>query len=195
MRQLFLLALAAVALTCCNNRGDGSNDSDSSNADSDSTLYGLCGEGTAMHTLQLITALHDTLYLHLDDERDDSSDVVVGGLLVGDRMAVIAQMDDNGAIAQKVINITSLLGTWQSIDRTFEIAEDGVVKSNDDSDDEAWTDWRILNGQLLLNSDTFDILTLTADTLELENTVGIYAFARRTAALDIAPTDSVAHDE
>ena len=39
--------------------------------------------------------------------------------------------------------------------------------------------WKILNGQLLLNRDTFDITSLGADSLYIENQKGIYTFKRQ----------------
>lgn len=37
----------------------------------------------------------------------------------------------------------------------------------------------MLNGHLLLGRDTFDILTLGGDTLELENSKGIFVYTRK----------------
>ena len=56
--------------------------------ETDSTVYGTCGEATAMHTLQLITDGGDTLSYTMMVEEDAD---VQGGLLVGDRMAVIGK--------------------------------------------------------------------------------------------------------
>ena len=52
----------------------------------DSTVYGVCGLGTAMNTLELITDNGDTVSCQLSAA--DSKGNVVGGLSVGDRMAV-----------------------------------------------------------------------------------------------------------
>lgn len=41
-----------------------------------------------------------------------------------------------------------------------------------------YTEWKILNGKLILSSDTFDIYSLGADSLYLENTEGIYGYKR-----------------
>lgn len=143
----------------------------------DSTLYGICGEGTMMHTLELIT-MQDTLSIFINDEETDEASLVVGGMMCGDRMAVTARKIDDEWTAQRIINITSLLGKWTSIDKNFELTDDGEVVSAIKSETNSWTAWRILNGQLLLNRDTFDIITLGADSLELENPRGIYFFQR-----------------
>ena len=62
----------------------------------DSTIYGVCGDGTAMHTLELITDGGDTLSYAMMVEEDAD---VQGGLLVGDRMAVIGKNTADGLVA------------------------------------------------------------------------------------------------
>lgn len=142
----------------------------------DSTIYGKCGENTAMHTLELIDdegSVHNFMI-----NLDDSLSGVQGGLLNGDRLAVIAQVEYGDTFAVKVINLTTLQGKWASIDRNFEIREGGIVKSNVDAETKPWTNWRIHNGMLVLNKDVFDIIELGADSLYLENEDGIYGFKR-----------------
>ena len=126
----------------------------------DSTIYGVCGEGTSMHNLELIS-----------DE---------GGLLAGDRIALIGyKAQDGEMMAQKIINLTSLLGKWTSLDKNFDLLEGGEVKNNVKAETNPWTSWKILNGKLLLNKDTFAIDKLGSDSLMLENTQGIYVFKRQ----------------
>ncbi|MGM9704975.1 MAG: hypothetical protein ACI3YB_03180 [Prevotella sp.] len=144
----------------------------------DSTIYGVCGEGTAMNTLQLITDLGDTLEYSLLDN-DDNPVNVQGGLMAGDRMAVMGTTVSDTRIATTVINITTLLGKWTSIDKNFEIQEGGLVKSNVKAENNSWTSWKILNGRLLLNKDTFIVNTLGADSLYLENDTGIFVYKRQ----------------
>ena len=126
----------------------------------DSTVYGVCGEGTAMHTLELVTDGGDTLYYTYQVEEDAS---VLGGLMVGDRIAVMG---------------TEMLGKWTSLDKNFEIVEGGMVSSNVEAESNPWVSWKILNGHLLLNTDTFDIVELGADSLYIENKSGIYVYKR-----------------
>lgn len=154
----------------------------------DSTVYGVCGEGTSMHSLELITDTGDTLtYTILDAEADMDGMVtgggmvshVEGGLMVGDKVAVTGQKVDGELIADKVINVTSLLGHWTSIDKNFEIEEGGTVRSSVKAESNPWTSWKILNGRLLLNRDTFNINSLGADSLYIENDKGIYTFKRQ----------------
>lgn len=154
----------------------------------DSTVYGVCGEGTSMHSLELITDTGDTLtYTILDAEADMDGMVtggglvshVEGGLMAGDKVAVTGQKVDGELIADKVINVTSLLGHWTSIDKNFEIEEGGTVRSSVKAESNPWTSWKILNGRLLLNRDTFNINSLGADSLYIENDKGIYTFKRQ----------------
>ena len=146
----------------------------------DSTIYGICGEGTSMHSLELLTDSGDTLtYEILDDGLNEN--LVVGGLLVGDRLAVVGYMNSElqEYIANKVINLTTLQGKWMSIDKNFEIQEGGIVKSNIKAETAPWVSWKIYNGKLLLNKDTFQIEALGADSLYLENRQGIFTFKRQ----------------
>lgn len=154
----------------------------------DSTVYGVCGEGTSMHSLELITDTGDTLtYTILDAEADMDGMVtggglvshVEGGLMAGDKVAVTGKKVDGELIADKVINVTSLLGHWTSIDKNFEIEEGGTVRSSVKAESNPWTSWKILNGRLLLNRDTFNINSLGADSLYIENDKGIYTFKRQ----------------
>ncbi len=141
----------------------------------DSTVYGVCGDGTAMHTLQLITDVGDTIEYTLLDSDGNPTDVQ-GGLMAGDRMAVIGTTVDGERVGTHVINMTTLLGKWGSIDKNFEIEEGGVVKSYVKAESHPWTSWKIVNGKLLLNRDTFTINSLGADSLLLENNKGIFAY-------------------
>ena len=147
-------------------------------AEDDSTVFGVCGDGTAMHTLQVISDAGDTLNYMLNTDGDIVTDVQ-GGKMVGDRVAVIGIKQNEELIAQKVINLTTLLGKWASIDKNFEIQEGGSVQSFVAEESNPWTAWKILNGELLLNKDTFSINNLGADSLCLENGEGIFAFKRQ----------------
>lgn len=177
---MLALMLLVMLSGCQGNKGKGNaTDVDSTSVTEqqvDSTVYGVCGEGTAMSTLELITDGGDTLnYMY----GESTEDVVKGGLLVGDRLAVMGHLDaDSVMTATNIINLTTLLGKWTSIDKNFEIEEGGIVKSNVKAESKSWTSWKIFNGNLLLNRDTFKINQLGADSLYLENNNGIYAFKR-----------------
>lgn len=185
MKKLLYVALAGMAVFAFNSCKDkknlpaviSANDSTAMEEVDDSTIYGKCGDGTSMHDLQLITDDGDTINAFIDDENPG---IVQGGLLAGDRIAFIGTKDANGEmVAQHVINITSLLGKWTSIDKNFEIIEGGEVKNNVKAETNPWTAWKILNGKLVLNKDTFTIDNLGPDSLYLENNVGIFTFKRQ----------------
>lgn len=98
-----------------------------------------------MHSLQLIADNGDTLDVFVDDEEPG---VVQGGLLAGDRIALIAYKSADGEmVAQRVINLTSLLGKWTSIDKNFEIVEGGDIVNNVKAEVNPWTSWKIVNGK------------------------------------------------
>ena len=183
-RALPLMLLSCLIASCNGNKQKGSDtDVNATTAAADSTLYGICGEGTAMHTLQLITLTGDTLNLSLlpDDDADPDADAatVNGGLMCGDHLAVLATTTADGPVATKVINLTSLMGRWTSISRNFVIEEGGVVTSDVKAETHPYTSWKIYNGQLLLGRDTFNIVTLGPDSLAIENHNGIYLYKRQ----------------
>ena len=187
MKKLIVVSLplliAAFLIAGCkdknkNNVGDGIDSTDVELMVSDSTVYGVCGENTAMHSLELITDAGDTLRFVLNE--DENGDVnVLGGLLAGDRLAVVEGPEVDGEkLAKKVINITTLLGKWTSLDKNFEIQDDGTVRSTVQAEKNPWTSWKIVNGRLVLNRDTFDINNLGSDSLYLENKNGIFVYKR-----------------
>ncbi len=184
MKCLFSVVALAFVFSLCGCQGNKRtvpviNASDSVHVEEieDSTIYGVCGEGTSMHNLQLISDGGDSLSVFIDEENPN---VVQGGLLAGDRVALIAcKNQETGYVAQKIINITSLLGKWTSIDKNFDLIEGGEVRNNVKAETNPWTSWKILNGKLLLNKDTFEIDKLGPDSLYLENSVGIFTFKRQ----------------
>lgn len=182
--SLFFLSAMALAMAGCGDGNKSKNtDSDSDSLDvieavADSSVYGVVGDGTAMHSLQLVTDVGDTLDFVLADV-DSDIPVVLGGLLAGDRVAVVAHDDNGEHVADRVINITSLLGKWTSIDKSFEIREGGIVESNIKAETNPWTSWKLSNTNIVLNKDTFQIDVLGPDSLCLENENGIFAYKRQ----------------
>ena len=188
MRKLFYLFIVMMltiwVAASCRQTPPASTDEERQDSDTtvvfetivDSTVYGICGEGTTMHTLELVTDGGDTLYytMRVDEDAD-----IVGGMMVGDRMAIMGKTDSVGFVAKRVINLTTLLGKWTSIDKNFEIVEGGLVNSNVEAESNPWVSWKILNGKLLMNTDTFDIVELGADSLYLENKNGIFVYKRQ----------------
>ena len=186
MKKIFsisALSLCLLLVASCGNSNKKNINISADNNDSiadavaDTTVYGVVGEESAMHTLQLITDAGDTITYMIN--ADDDVNPVQGGILVGDRMAVIATKNVDGEDeVVKAVNLTSLIGRWTSIDKNFEILEGGVVKSNVKAEKHPWVSWKIYNGHLVLNTDTFDIDNLGADSLYLENKEGVFAYKR-----------------
>ena len=142
----------------------------------DSTIYGRCGENFGMSTLELITDNGDTLMFVVED---DSIQTIKGGKHVGDRMAIVADKNDMGEYVVKTgVNLTTILGKWTALDKTFEIHEGGVVTSQF-QEPKPYTEWKICNGALVLSADTFSVYELGADSLLLENDKGIYSYKRQ----------------
>lgn len=178
-----LLFLVLMLAACDAKKKQQIEDTDEVVEVNDTTVYGVCGEGTSMHSLEIITDAGDTLVYTLlsqdaETEVETPSDVQ-GGLMAGDKMAVIGHKTADELVADRVINVTSLLGHWTSIDKNFTIEEGGTVHSAVKAETNPWTSWKILNGSLLLNRDTFAIDGLSADSLYLENANGIFTFKRQ----------------
>ena len=178
-----LLFLVLVLAACDAKKKQQIEDTDEVVEVNDTTVYGVCGEGTSMHSLEIITDAGDTLVYTLlsqdaETEVETPSDVQ-GGLMAGDKMAVTGHKTAGELVADRVINVTSLLGHWTSIDKNFTIEEGGTVHSAVKAETNPWTSWKILNGSLLLNRDTFAIDGLSADSLYLENANGIFTFKRQ----------------
>lgn len=150
----------------------------------DRTIYGICTDGTAMNTLEMITDNGDTLTLSLT--RAQESGKVLGGLQAADRVAVVANKAKTEA--ELVINLNTLMGDWvmpDPIDGSSEIGirikEGGVAESIDQSTI-IYRTWRIFNGNLDIllvregggdqeEENRYEILTLGPDTL-VYRTVG-----------------------
>lgn len=178
-----LLFLVLMLAACDAKKKQQIEDTDEVVEVNDTTVYGVCGEGTSMHSLEIITDVGDTLVYTLlsqdaETEVETPSDVQ-GGLMAGDKMAVTGHKTADELVADRVINVTSLLGHWTSIDKNFTIEEGGTVHSAVKAETNPWTSWKILNGSLLLNRDTFAIDGLSADSLYLENANGIFTFKRQ----------------
>lgn len=178
-----LLFLVLMLAACDAKKKQQIEDTDEVVEVNDTTVYGVCGEGTSMHSLEIITDAGDTLVYTLlsqdaETEVETPSDVQ-GGLMAGDKMAVTGHKTADELVADRVINVTSLLGHWTSIDKNFTIEEGGTVHSAVKAETNPWTSWKILNGSLLLNRDTFAIDGLSADSLYLENANGIFTFKRQ----------------
>lgn len=143
----------------------------------DTAAYGICGEGTSMHSLVLVTDNDGTLNLAIND--DEETPCVLGGLMNGDRLTATYSKTAEGYVATKVINLTTMMGLWTSLDKNFEMYEDGSIKSNVSAETKSYTAWNMCNGNLILNTDTFTVLELGPDSMMLENNSGIFVYKRQ----------------
>lgn len=163
-----------------------------SNPVKNTTLFGLCGEASAMNTLQLIADNGDTLNLSIYKAKEQNK--VYGGYSCGDRMAVIANETHTEALL--VINETTLLGDWlmlNPLDGSSEVGlslrEGGIVEGINQSI-LMYRAWRIFNGKLELQLtregggdeeevNRYDIVKLDADSLIFTNEEDRFEYYRQ----------------
>ena len=171
---------AAVLGGCQGNKSKGQTPDivEDTTAMADSTVYGVCGDGCTMSTLQLITDKGDTIDCILESPDGGSAVEVQGGIGVGDRVGATLQTDaDGNHYALTAINITSLTGKWSSLDNTFQLHADGSVTSSM-KEPKPYTHWSLVNGRLVLSADTFDITVLGHDSLCLKGGQGAVGYRR-----------------
>ena len=144
---------------------------------SDSTVYGKVVDG-GQSVLLLQTDAGDTIEYVLENEFGEPVKVQ-GGYNVGDRLAVVGYKVNGENIVRTAINLLSLQGQWTSLDKNFTIEEGGLVHSSVEAEKNPWTSWKILNGKLMLNRQAFDVVSLGADSLALEDSTGIYVYKRQ----------------
>lgn len=163
-------------------------------ASQDPTIYGVCGDGTAMNTLQIVTDLGDTIQLDITYARENNQ--VFGGLQAGDRMAVVP--NNTGKEALIVINQVALLGNWVmpnpldgSDEIGFRIKEGGIVEGIEQST-LTYKTWRLVRGKLEMISiregageeeevNLYDIVKLAPDSLILKDSEDTYEYGRQQA--------------
>ena len=161
MKKIWILCVAVASMTVMMSCGGGGGqqqqvvveEEDTSAVNvipRDQTLYGLCGDGTAMNTLQLLRDNGDTLVMSITNAVESGQ--VFGGLQVGDRIAVLPNANNTEAVI--VINQNTLLGDWvmpNPIDGSSEVGirikEGGVAESIDQSSI-IYKTWKIFNGRL-----------------------------------------------
>ena len=189
MKKIVLFVMTAAVMLLSGSCGGGGGNQPQAEAEPDSTssefsiprdqtIYGICTDGTAMNTLEIITDSGDTLSLSLTNAQESGK--VFGGLQVADRVAVIANKAKTEATL--VINLNTLMGDWvmpDPIDGSAEIGirikEGGVAESIDQSVI-VYRTWKIFNGDLEIllvregggdeeEENRYEILTLGPDTL------------------------------
>lgn len=166
----------------------------------DSTLYGICGRATTMNRMQLITDTGDTLMLSLTEAQEAGK--MFGGMKVGDRMGVVANIDSTSALI--VINLSAMMGDWvmeDAIDGGDEVGisiKDGGVAESINHTLVQYKSWRILNGQLeIVNTrddggdfeerGCYDILFIGPDSLAFKDSEDKYEYSRQKPKEDFDP--------
>lgn len=198
MKKLGVIAIVASAVLMMGSCGNNTKKVPFDNGDSaevvnaDPTIYGVCGEATAMNTLQLITDMGDTLSLDISGAQESGQ--VFGGMQVGDRMAVLPTTDRKAA--EMVINQATLLGNWvmpNPIDGSDEVGisikEGGIAESIDQSS-VTYKTWRLSRGKLELvlvreggseedETYLYDIVKLNADSLVYKDAEETLEYSRQ----------------
>lgn len=198
MKKLGVIAIvtsAVLMMGSCGNKTekvpfDNGDSADVVNADP--TIYGVCGEATAMNTLQLITDMGDTLMLDISTAQENGQ--VFGGLQVGDRMAVVPDADHESA--EMVVNQASLMGNWvmpNPLDGSDEVGisikEGGIAESIDQSTI-TYKTWRLQRGKLEIvlvreggseDDETYlyDIVKLGPDSLVYKDAEETFEYSRQ----------------
>lgn len=175
----FVAFIACMMAGCENKKGTQLSDTQDSLEVSvqDTAIYGTVGEGTTMHVLELITDDGKTKTFAISQ---DSLSDVQGGIFSGDKVTItVRSVPDSDPEIVKLLNLTSLLGKWTSLDRNFEIKEDGIVTSTVKAESHPYTQWSVSNGNLILNADTFNVLLLGPDSMSIENKEGIFVYKRQ----------------
>lgn len=196
---LIVLAAAAISMAGCGGcthqtpAGDGA-DSAEVFQNPEQTIFGICGEGSAMNTLQVMTDGGDTLTLSLDEANERGR--VFGGYDCGDRMAVV--LGDDSTAARLVINVTTLLGNWlmaapsgggSSVGISL---KDGGKAESIGRNAMACKAWRIAGGRLEISAAAeggsggddiyvYDIVKLDADSLAFAGGGDVFRYARQDA--------------
>jgi hypothetical protein len=200
MKKILFVAIVFIAVvmtvSSCGGKSQpvpfDNGDSTDMSAMQDPTIYGICGEGSAMNTLQIVTDLGDTVLLDITYARENNK--VFGGLQAGDRMAVVPNAKKTEALI--VINQAALLGNWVmpnpldgSDEVGFRIKEGGIVEGIEQSA-LTYKTWRLVRGKLELVSvregggdeeeiGLYDIVTLAPDSLVLKEGDDLYEYGRQ----------------
>lgn len=179
LKTILCIAVAALTMVGCNSKKEKAQQTvgQTVTAEVDSMVYGTCGEGTAMNTIELIDTA-GTAHTFTLDGGDAKSGNVIGGLNVGDSLAVLADGESDGTpFAQTVINITTLTDRWVSLDRQLTLYKEGRAVTQA-AEAKNVVSWRLLNGRLIIGADTLTIKVLGPDSLYLENKGNITGYRR-----------------
>ena len=160
-------------------------------ANRDSAVYGICGDGSAMNTLQLITDIGDQMDIDITAAKESGK--CFGGYESGDRMMVMLSGKN---VAKQVVNLSAMLGDWVmpnpmdgSSEMGIRIKEGGIAESIDHPSVN-YRSWRMINGKLEIVAvregggdveeiGLYEILALGPDTLAYKDSEDIYEYNRQ----------------
>lgn len=132
-----------------------------------SETRGKAGDGTSMHSLELLAENGDTLYIFYENN-------AIGGITCGDLLDVVYREDgENELAALTIVNLTSLAHVWSftEADGRRHIELDRHGNATVYGVGSGYNQWTVDGGQLVLSNstdaDTFDITLLTDDSLIL----------------------------
>lgn len=193
---VMLVAAVVMTMSSCGGKTQqvpfDNGDSTDMSAMQDPTIYGVCGEGSAMNTLQIVTDLGDSIVLDLNYARENNQ--VFGGLQAGDRMAVVPNSKKTEALI--VVNQADLLGNWVmpnpldgSDEVGFRIKEGGILEGIEQSS-LTYKTWRLVRGKLETVAvregggeeeevNIYDLVKLTPDSLILKDNDDTYEYGRQ----------------
>ena len=193
---VMLVAAVVMTMSSCGGKTQqvpfDNGDSTDMSAMQDPTIYGVCGEGSAMNTLQIVTDLGDSIVLDLNYARENNQ--VFGGLQAGDRMAVVPNSKKTEALI--VVNQVDLLGNWVmpnpldgSDEVGFRIKEGGILEGIEQSS-LTFKTWRLVRGKLETVAvregggeeeevNIYDLVKLTPDSLILKDSDDTYEYGRQ----------------
>lgn len=214
---MFVTAAVAIGMGSCGSNGGNAatqfeEDPDTLSAmgfQRDSMVYGICGDGSAMNTLQLITDMGDTLNVSLADAREKGK--CFGGMQSGDRMAVMLAGKHT---AKLVVNQSAMLGDWVmpnpldgSSEMGIRIKEGGIAESIDQPSI-IYRSWKLYNGKLeivcvrdgggdMVETNLYDIVSIGPDSLVYKDAEDTYEYSRQVEhhyKVDIKLEDSSEDD-
>ena len=193
---VMLVAAVVMTMSSCGGKTQqvpfDNGDSTDMSAMQDPTIYGVCGEGSAMNTLQIVTDLGDSIVFDLNYARENNQ--VFGGLQAGDRMAVVPNSKKTEALI--VVNQADLLGNWVmpnpldgSDEVGFRIKEGGILEGIEQSS-LTFKTWRLVRGKLETVAvregggeeeevNIYDLVKLTPDSLILKDSDDTYEYGRQ----------------
>ena len=193
---VMLVAAVVMTMSSCGGKTQqvpfDNGDSTDMSAMQDPTIYGVCGEGSAMNTLQIVTDLGDSIVLDLNYARENNQ--VFGGLQAGDRMAVVPNSKKTEALIG--VNQADLLGNWVmpnpldgSDEVGFRIKEGGILEGIEQSS-LTFKTWRLVRGKLETVAvregggeeeevNIYDLVKLTPDSLILKDSDDTYEYGRQ----------------